>query len=130
MTSTMNGARASFITRAQKAELHCHLDGILDPAMLRALGSDDPACEEQARRLAGVFPVRSVEQWAGGYHQVATEFLSPLELRLPLVALAQVARWQAQQVRYAELFVSSMLGAISDVGALTDWFRALGGVVV
>lgn len=105
-----------------KVELHCHADGVIDPAMLRALGAE---FEDVAAALEGVSPVQSFAHWAAAYDPVLARFLDPVAARLPLALLAQAERWRGQNVHYAELFVSRVLGAIPDQGALLDWFRAL-----
>ncbi len=108
-----------------KAELHCHCDGILDAAMLRAFAVHGFDVEPIAAALEGLRPVTSVERWAAEYQPLAMTFLTPLTERLRLVAMAQRARWRAQNVQYAELFVSSILGAIAEPEPLREWFRAL-----
>jgi adenosine deaminase len=108
-----------------KAELHCHCDGILDPPMLRTFAAHGLDVEPIASALEALRPITSLERWIAEYQPLATTFLNPLTERLRLVALAQRARWRLQNVQYAELFVSGILGAIPDPGALREWFRAL-----
>jgi adenosine deaminase len=109
----------------RKAELHCHLDGIADPAMLRAFATRGEDWERAARRLEQVYPITSVAQWAREYESVLSELSSPITERLRLIAKAQLDRWRGQGVVYAEFFVSRVLGAISDEESLHEWFRAL-----
>ena len=115
-----NGAK-----QIAKAELHCHADGILDAAMLREFAERGMAGHELATALEAVGPISSLDRWVSEYQPVATSFLDPLAERLGLVALAQRERWQRQNVHYAELFVSGILGAIPDGEPLREWFRAL-----
>jgi hypothetical protein len=93
-----------------KAELHCHCDGILDPAMLRGFAAQGLDVEPVATALEALGPMTSVERWAAEYQPLSAGFLNPLTERLRLVAMAQRSRWRAQNVQYAELFVSGMLG--------------------
>jgi adenosine deaminase len=113
------------VDRSPKAELHCHCDGVVDPAMLRTLGTFEGEFESLARALENAYPVNSMTRWLDGYDPVLSKFLSPLAARLRLVAVAQLERWRRQNVQYAELFVSGILGAVHDVGALMEWFRTL-----
>lgn len=108
-----------------KAELHCHADGIVDAAMLRGFAAQGLDVGSIAAALEALGPVRSAEQWGAAYEPLAAQFLTPLAQRLRLVALAQRERWREQNVHYAELFVSGLLGAIDDLGALREWFRTL-----
>jgi hypothetical protein len=108
-----------------KAELHCHCEGILDPLMLRTFAAQGLDVEPIASALEALGPMTSLERWSAEYEPIAARFLNPLPDRLRLVALAQRARWRLQNVQYAELFVSGILGALADPGALHQWFRAL-----
>ncbi len=107
-----------------KAELHCHCDGILDPPMLRGFAAQGLDVEPIASALEALRPITSLESWIAEYQPLAATFLNPLAERLRLVALAQRSRWRLQNVQYAELFVSGILGAIADPDALREWFRA------
>jgi adenosine deaminase len=107
------------------AELHCHLDGVVDPTMIRDFAAGDEHSKHLATRLEAVYPVTSLERWNNGYEPVVSEFLSPLPERLRLVARAQRDRWSAQGVEYAELFVSRVLGALPDAEQLCEWFSVL-----
>jgi adenosine deaminase len=113
------------VATAPKVELHCHCDGILDPDMLRRFGALDRDVERVAEALEGVYPVTSLERWAAEYHPLAERFLNPLPERLRLVAIAQQERWRRQNVKYAELFISGVLGAVVEGEPLREWFRSL-----
>ncbi len=113
------------VAAVPKAELHCHCDGILDPDMMRGFAALDPDVEHIAETLESVYPVTSLERWAAEYHPLAERFLNPLPERLRLVAIAQRERWRRQNVKYAELFISGILGAVVEGEPLREWFRAL-----
>jgi adenosine deaminase len=117
------------VSDVPKAELHCHLDGVVDPAMLRGLSGPREDFTALAAELALTYPVTSLEHWQREYQPVLARFLQPPALRLPQIALAQVERWSFQNVRHGELFVSTILGQIADDGALCTWFRALGAAI-
>jgi adenosine deaminase len=114
---------ADLIQALPKVELHCHSDGAVDPEMLRSLGGEERDFDELAAALEGAYPISSLERWATAYAPIIDKFLGPISARLPVVILAQAARWRRQNVQYAELFVSRALGGIADQGAMLEWFR-------
>ncbi|CAA9218649.1 MAG: Adenosine deaminase [uncultured Chloroflexi bacterium] len=88
-----------------KAELHCHLDGILDPAMLRELREEGIDLSVDEGALEAAYPVRDFESFFawGASH-------ASLDGRLDLyqhIARHHIQRLRAQTVVYAELFVAS-----------------------
>jgi adenosine deaminase len=111
--------------RGSKAELHCHCDGVVDPAMLRELAGDGMDLEATATTLESAYPVTSLDHWMSVYETALTEFWIPLSRSMRLVAMAQRERWRRQNVMYGELFISRMLGADLDGEPLREWFRAL-----
>lgn len=115
---------ADFVDRISKVELHCHSDGTIDPEMIRALTTLEDR-REFADALAATYPVASIDQWMNVYSPVAKKFLNPMAERLPLVVMAHADRWRRQNVRYAELFVSTILMGIADMGAMIECFRNL-----
>jgi adenosine deaminase len=110
----------------RKVELHCHCDGVVDPAMLREFARRGEALEATAKELEAAYPVTSLERWSGLYETALRGFWCPATARMSLVACAQRERWREQNVRYAELFVSRILGAVPEGEPLREWFRALG----
>jgi hypothetical protein len=113
------------IAGSEKVELHCHIDGILDPQMaasLRARGHDfgfDP--DDFARR----YPFDSAKKWGTDYYDFLDPYLVPLEERLSAILDCHIERLKSQRVTYAEIFVSRLLGTTNDFGALTEMFRRL-----
>jgi len=108
-----------------KVELHCHSDGVVDPAMLRDLSRGGENFEATAKELENAYPVTSLERWSETYEGALRGFWRPTAERTKLVARAQRERWREQEVRYAELFVSRILGAVPEGEPLREWFRAL-----
>jgi len=108
-------------THLPKAELHCHIDGIVDPAMLREAQRLGYALPLTPETLAAALPVRSFDgftQWFA----VADPLEKNTENLRPILAL-HLERLKAQNVRYAEI----MLGTSElpkDDGALVEKFRA------
>ena len=108
-----------------KVELHCHLDGIVDPAMLRELhttGYELPVSEDD---LARILPVSSLEGFFGWFD--ASKPLTGHLDYLKLVMALQMERLQAQHVMYAEIMISGgdlprdPAAAIDAVAAFREW---------
>lgn len=101
--------------RAQrKAELHCHIDGLLDPAMLDELARRDERLAIDPAALAACHPVRSVEQWWHGYCALVDQAVLPRDRWLPRMLELHLARLRAQNVVYTEILVSSLLFVRND----------------
>jgi adenosine deaminase len=92
----------------EKAELHCHLDGLVNPRMLAELKMRGLGAEIDPGALAAVVPVRSVEQWLGNYGAVVAPSLTPPE-RLGVHLEIHIGNLIRQHVLYAEIMVSGML---------------------
>ncbi len=99
--------------QAEKAELHCHLDGLLCPTYIKAVQAKGFCSGLDLGKLQRLYPIRNLDEWSR-----LGEFLAPfvagngkllLEvLRLHLKALA------AQNVRYAEIMLCSFLRTADD----------------
>lgn len=107
-----------------KVELHCHVDGCVDPPMLRSLHDERSPLLATADALALAYPVSSMDQWFSEYEPVLADFWRDMPSATARVALLQYQRWCAQNVQYAELFISRVLGSL-DGEPLREWFRAL-----
>jgi adenosine deaminase len=109
--------RAVDLAGLPKAELHCHLDGTIDPDMLDALGLDSAP-------LRACLPVRSVEAWQA-YCAVVDRIVQPRATWFPRVLEHHIARLRAQRVVYAEVFVSGLLFARDEVAEVVELFDDL-----
>ncbi len=104
-----------------KVELHCHLDGIVDPAMLRAIQQQGHALPLTPQALQAAYPVMNFDgfiKWFG----VAEPIEDDSEHFKPILA-AHIERLKAQNVIYAEI----MLGTSElprDEGRLIEGFGA------
>jgi adenosine deaminase len=103
-------------------ELHCHADGVVDPAMIRELASQGIELPVDATAVSAVWPVRSTADWVARYQPVVGACLDPPSRRLPLYA-AHVRNLVRQGVGYAELMVSGLLSP--DVGVTIERFQAV-----
>ncbi|MBN1937873.1 MAG: hypothetical protein JW934_24680 [Anaerolineae bacterium] len=105
MSTTTQAARPVDLRALPKAELHCHLDGILDRAMLRDIRAADPAFPVNPQVFDAAYPVESYDQfwqwWQG---------INPIEGSLahfaPILA-CHIERLKTQNVRYAEIMIAS-----------------------
>jgi adenosine deaminase len=109
----------------RKAELHCHIDGLLDPAMIEQLAAGGESLGVDAGELDAVYPIRSVDDWLMKYAPLADRASRPLDRWLPRFLELHVARLRAQNVVYAEIFVSGLLSARADLGELVEFFSKL-----
>jgi adenosine deaminase len=117
------GARPD-VTRIEKAELHCHIDGLLDPAMLAELAADGHDFGLSATALAARYPFDSLAAWQRDYCELVEPHLHPPAQRLPLLLERHLRRLEQQRVVYTEIFVSGLLFACGDdLGALVELFR-------
>jgi adenosine deaminase len=93
-------------TALPKVELHCHLDGILDPDIARAIRRDDPTYPIDPAQFATVYPVENFEDfwnWLEAIKPIKRK-RSP-DLFYPIVR-HHIENLKAQNVRYAELMIS------------------------
>jgi len=106
-----------------KAELHCHIDGLVDPALLDELARRGTPAALTADEL-GAWPVRSLDDFER-HGSLIEERLAPRDVWLPRMLDVHLERLRAQGVVYTEIFVNGLLFARDDPGAQVDYFRAL-----
>jgi len=102
-----------------KVELHCHLDGIVDPAILREMEQQGYALPLRPEALQAAHPVRNFDEFKN-YMEVAEAVEGDLENFKPILA-RHIERLKAQNVIYTEI----MLGTSElprDAGALVEKF--------
>ncbi len=106
-----------------KVELHCHLEGILDRAMLRDIRREDAAFPLDPAEFERAYPVQTLDGFWKWW-----EYIKPIfpELSYFHVVLARhIERLKAQGVRYAEIMIASSLVAgpngVDKVSALRTW---------
>jgi hypothetical protein len=88
-----------------KVELHCHLDGILDPAMLRALRRRGRPLPLRPEALDALYLVRDYDGFVRYFAR--TELLEgDIDRFRPVIAL-HLERLKAQRVVYTEIVVGS-----------------------
>jgi adenosine deaminase len=110
---------------APKAELHCHLDGILDRTMLRDIRRDDPGFPIHPHEFEQAYPVHDLKSFWNWWR-----FIDPIEGDLdnfrPILG-QHIARLKAQNVRYAEVMLAhgelprDPAEAVDKVRAFREW---------
>ena len=117
------------VARLPKAELHCHLDGVPDPAMLRTLRDEGIALALTPEAFEAAYPVHDFASFFAWF-----EAQRPLKGSFDLyghVARLYVERLKVQRVVYAELFVAAispdMETALEQVAALRETVDACEG---
>lgn len=114
-----------------KVELHCHLDGIVDPPMLRALRAQGHALPLSAEELEAVYPVQSFDDFMRWF-AVAEALEGDLERFKPVLAL-HIERLKAQRVVYTEIMIGGSeipldpAEALETLGAFRQWVNAQEG---
>ncbi len=94
--------------QTEKAELHCHLDGLLCPAYIMAIQANGFCPELDVKEMRCLYPIRNHDEWLR-----LGEFLAPYvhgkgELLLEVLKL-YLKDLVTQHVRYAEIMLSSFL---------------------
>jgi len=111
------------IAALPKAELHCHLGGVLDPAMVRDLEAAGQGLGIDPAALDACYPVRSITDFVDVYSAFIDRFLRPRDVRLLPLVVQQVRRWNQQNATYAELFISDLLLARDDLAELIALYK-------
>jgi aminodeoxyfutalosine deaminase len=106
-----------------KAELHCHLGGVLDPEMARDLGEAGHDLGIDGADFEACYPVCSMTDFIDVYLAFIDRFLRPRDVRLLPLLIQQVRRWNRQNLTYAELFVSDILLSRDDLGELITLYQ-------
>lgn len=88
-----------------KVELHCHLDGIVDPTMLHDLQARGVTLSISASALMRAYPVKDAESfWR--WLEVQESLVGSIDAYRPILA-AHVERLRAQNVVYTEIMFGS-----------------------
>jgi len=107
-----------------KVELHCHLEGVLDPPMLRAILREAPDFPVDLEALEAAYPVRDTDSFFAWFRPSYPIFRQFRYYRF--VIAHHLARLRAQNVRYAEIMTGlpppDRPLAIETFAALREWF--------
>lgn len=91
------------IAALPKVELHCHLDGIITPAMVRDIQRTDPTFPIQADELERAYPINGLESFFNWWPYARP---ANLEHHRPIIQ-RYIEQLKAQNVRYFEVMVPS-----------------------
>ncbi|HOU12309.1 MAG TPA: hypothetical protein PKZ84_04275 [Anaerolineae bacterium] len=105
-----------------KAELHCHLDGILSPAMARDIRRDDPTFPIAPEDFTPYYPVTDFESFWRWWR--AVDPISGQLMRFFPILAQHIAALKAQNVHHAEILVGSS-EVLRDMAAAIEAFTAL-----
>ncbi len=117
------------INELRKVELHCHLDGLVDPSMVRELEAKGKSHPFELEKLSRACPARTFERWTEEYGPLVFPHLSGNAALLMETLEVHLDRLVAQNVVYAEIMLSSFILQCVDLeeqGELFKHFRVLG----
>jgi adenosine deaminase len=108
-----------------KIELHCHLDGILSPTMLRDIRRDDPTFPIDPKEFERAYPIGDIESFFNWWN-----FIDPIEGELeyfyPILG-RYIEQLKAQSVLYSEVMIAAgelpqdKVKAVEKVRAFRQW---------
>jgi adenosine deaminase len=103
-------------------ELHCHLQGVLGPDIVRTLirRGVDPGVDPGA--LEARMPIRGWDQWTTEYSPLLVPALEPVERLIPVMQI-HLESLIAQGVTYVELMAGGLLDPEADPGAVLERLR-------
>lgn len=119
---------ADGITALRKVELHCHVDGLLDPNLVRELDARGKRHPFDLNELRRAFPARTFEKWTQEYGPLVWPHFAGNTALLLDVLKVHLDRLVAQNVAYTEIMLSSIImqcAELHDQGELFRQFRAL-----
>src|SRR5512136_1886425 len=108
-----------------KAELHCHLDGVLDRAMAWDIHRSDPFFPIDPREFERAYPVAGFEDFWNWFSFI--KLLNNDLVYIYPILDRHIARLKAQRVRYAEVMIAASfipqdkVETVEKVRALREW---------
>ena len=105
-----------------KAELHCHLDGILSPAMACVIRRDEPTFPIAPEDFAPYYPVADSESFWRWWQ--AVDPINGQLMRFFPILTQHIAALKAQNVRHAEILIGSS-EVPRDISVAIEAFTAL-----
>ncbi|MBI5882288.1 MAG: hypothetical protein HZB91_04205 [Elusimicrobia bacterium] len=97
------------LDRVDKAELHCHSDGVLDRRMLEDLAAEGFALPITREAFAHLCPVMDKADWIGRYAAAVEPLLVPGDVWQSRLVAQYVRRAAEQGAGYLEIMVSGLL---------------------
>lgn len=122
-------ALADDLKELRKVELHCHLDGLLDPSMVRELDARGRQHPFELDKLSRACPARTFDRWTKEYGPLVYPHLRGNAALLLATLEVHLDRLVAQNVVYSEIMLGSFImqcAELEDQGELFKQFRVLG----
>ncbi len=94
----------SNVSKLPKIELHCHIDGILDPSMLEDMERANIPYHITSQELQSIYPNNGIEGFIRWFDLVDSSFHKSFDSFIPILE-RHIERLKAQNVVYAEIFV-------------------------
>src|SRR5581483_10306868 len=119
------------VSEIPKAELHCHMDGILDARMVADLLREGQDLGLRPEQLDLPWPEHpTMEDFVRcPYHGLTAPALNPPERRL-LILEWHIRRLTEQNVTYAEVMLNGLLFAYEDEGKTRELFQSFHDMAV
>jgi adenosine deaminase len=114
-----------WVAAVPKAELHVHVDGLVDPELIALLETAGYTPPLTADRLSEIYPIDSVEKWNERYSPLVEASFEPKALWLPRLAECHIKRLILQEVKYAEIMVSGLLLELDGISETITLYRNL-----
>ena len=103
------------INSIRKAEIHCHVDGLLDPEILERVLKQQVEIGASPEELEAVYPAESLDDWLKNYTQVVSPRLVNRAEVILAILVEHLDRLKQQNVVYTEIMLSSFHGQLKDV---------------
>jgi adenosine deaminase len=108
-----------------KVELHCHVDGILEPSMVRDIHRDDPTYPIDPGHFEQAYPVTGMQNFFQWFNYIAPINGEMSNFR-PILS-RHIERLKAQRVLYSEVMIAAShipqdkVEAVEKVQAFREW---------
>lgn len=92
------------VSKLPKVELHCHIDGILDPSMLEDMERANIPYPITSQELQSIYPNNGIEGFIRWFDLVDSSFHKSFDSFKPILE-RHIERLKDQNVIYVEIFV-------------------------
>jgi adenosine deaminase len=111
------------VRRLRKAELHCHVDGLINPQMLAGLNARADM-RQLARAVAPLCPIRDLRDWLESYGPAVSRYISNNGLLLLEVLDQYLRLLTGHNVIYSEIMLSSFTFQFEEIDRQIELYRA------
>jgi adenosine deaminase len=107
----------------EKVELHCHLDGLLNPDLLRQVNAHRRIINISEEALQEVCPVSSLRHWTKHYMPLVNHYLSDQGELLLEILKYHVDNLKRQHVIYTEVMLASFITQYDSLDQQMELFK-------